>query len=217
MLIEMFSAVMMMPENRLLTTRSERMKRLFLLGMLLGVALVAAACGGGPSAPAATSVPAEATAEAAPTLFIVTRAAPIEIPEGGLEIPGVGTLVASETEDPYFGQPFTKIALVTTKGTAESRVEIILNGDGTYTRNGTAGVLSATRVEAIRTALDELNFFGLQGTMLGPGGGGNEAAAQYGLSIERGGFARSIVSMDGYMPQQYLEFVGLIFEVGLRP
>jgi hypothetical protein len=195
------------------------MKRLFLLGMLLGVAILVAACGGGdaPTAPAATSAPAEGTAEAEPTLFIVTRAAPIEIPEGGLEVPGVGTLVASETEDPYFGQPFTKITLVTSKGTAETRVEIVLNGDGTYTRNGTQGVLSATRVEAIRTALDELNFFGLQGTMLGPGGGGNESAAQYGLTIDRGGFSRSIVSMDGYMPQEYLQFVGLIYEVGLRP
>jgi hypothetical protein len=186
--------------------------------LMLAIGLLAAGCTGQPAATATPSSGETPAADAtAAGLIIVTREPGTELPPGGLEVPSVGTLVASETEDPNAGMPFDSIQLVRAGGSAESpeTVTISINADGSYNRDGTAGVLSPERVQAIIDLIDQVNFFGMQGTLMGPSVG--SGVYQYALTITRVGVSRTIASTDGFMPQAYIQLVGAIFETGLRP
>lgn len=194
--------------------------RLLILPVL---ALLLASCGG-PAAPTATAPAVEATSESAPSptpgLLIVTRdaASLTEEPVGALPIAAAGTLVASETEDPNAGKPFDSIQMSRIgSGSDETpeKIDIVINADGSYTRSGTSGVLTPDRVQALTDMIDKVNFFGLQGNMVGAATG--TGVYQYALTITRAGASRTIVSTDGYMPQEYVQLVGAVFAVGLRP
>lgn len=195
--------------------------------LLLSLVLLFAACGGQGDANAnVTPVIDAVTPENAPVVeptsgvLIVTREPIVTPMEGALPVAAPGTLVASETEDPTAGMIFTSIRFLRVGGGTEEQpdpsVEVILNGDGTYTRNGVAGTLSQSRLMEINDAITAVNFFGLQGTMLGAGIEGS-TLYRYALTIQRGDLNRTVSSMDGFMPQEYIALLGLIFEVGLRP
>ncbi len=194
--------------------------------MLLILMIVILAACGGQSEPTpvvvtdAASVQTAPTVEANQSLLIVTREALPTPMDGALPIAAPGTLVASETEDPTAGLTFTTIEFARTGGGTEEQPEpsvlIILNGDGTYTRNGVSGALAPDRVAAINDGITSVNFFGMQGTMLGPGIEGS-TVYRYAVTIQRGDLNRTLSSMDGFMPQEYIQLLGLIFEVGLRP
>lgn len=195
--------------------------------VLLSMVLLLAACGGQSEATATTGaepIASEsaviATAEGAPGVVVVTREPLVTPMEGALPMAAPGTLVASETEDPTAGMIFTSIRFVRTGGGTEEApdpsVVIEINGDGSYTRNGVAGTLSPDRVAAINDAITAVNFFGLQGAMLGAGIEGS-TVYRYALTIQRGDQNRTVSSMDGFMPQEYITLLGTIFEVGLRP
>jgi hypothetical protein len=186
--------------------------------MLLPVlVLLLAACTPAP----ATSTPlpdAAATVPPAATegLLIVTRAPLTPDEPGALAVPGAGTLVASETEDPNADILFTQIQLVRTRGgDAPERSEIVLNGDGSFTFNGQAGRITPERVQAIQTAINTVNFFGMQATLLNPAATVEEYT--YSLTITRAGITRAIASNDGFMPNEYVALLALVLEAGLRP
>src|SRR5262245_50070075 len=153
----------------------------FRLVMMLAIGLLAAGCTGQPTAaPTQPAGETPATEAATPGLVIVTMAPATELPPGGLPVGGVGTLVASETEDPNAGMPFESIQLVRTGGEEGTpMVTININGDGSYTRDATAGVLAPERVQSIIDLIDSVNFFGMQGTLIGPATG--SGAYQYAL------------------------------------
>jgi hypothetical protein len=196
--------------------------RFMLLTLMI---VVLAACGGQADTtpiPATDSTTAQTapTVAANPTLLIVTREALPTPMEGALPVAAPGTLVASETEDPTAGLTFTTIEFTRTGGGTEEQpepsVQIILNGDGTFIRNGVSGTLSPDRVAAINDMITSVNFFGLQGAMLGAGIEGS-TVYRYAVTIQRGDLNRTLSSMDGFMPQEYIMLLGAIFEVGLRP
>lgn len=161
---------------------------------------------------------AEATQEASPEAFIiVTRNAEEEATsEGALAIPAPGELVASETEDPEASLVFDRLTLVRT-GTVQGnniRDDIELYQNGQYTRNGISGVAPPTTITRIDDLIDAVNFYGMQGTLLGPST--DNDAYLYRLTVERNGLERSIQSQDGFMPVEYITLLGEILLVGMQ-
>lgn len=138
----------------------------------------------------------------------------VTLAEGALPIPLPGTLVASETEEPDLrGVGFDRIVFRQSGGTAGIDVQFEINGqDRSVTRDGNTMAISQEAVDQINQAIDSLNFLGLQGTFLGPGG--NEEAYFYRITVEKGDAARTIASQDGFMPQEYIQFLGLLRTIG---
>lgn len=201
--------------------------------LLLIVALVAAACASDPAptqTPAQASTPQQPSGDSANTVdatnptpdapqvgVIVTRIVPTStpLPRGALPIPGnPATLIAAETEDPALDQLFNRIELSRSEGRNDpTTIDLVIQADGSYVRNGVQGSLSDEDILALDEAIDDINFFGLQGLMLGPSG--SELAYRYRLTIQRGSQQRTINSQDGFMPQPYLRFLSQIVETGL--
>jgi hypothetical protein len=185
--------------------------------MILGLSLLLtlAACGGqaSPTLPAATTAgDAAASTPTTSNVVVVTRP-PRDTTAGSLPVEPPGTLVAAETEDPTAGQPFIQLQLVRVRGGEQaSRDELLINGDGSFTYNGRFGTATAGQLERINLLIDSVNFFGLQGNMLGPVVE-NSGTYQYGLTITRATTSRTIASMDGFMPQEYLQLLGASLDV----
>lgn len=178
--------------------------------LLVILALVLAACSSG-DAPAATNAPEEPTQAAAvnPTqaVIVVTRD-PSDNPFGAVDES------VEVTEDPNPDAMFDSIRFVRVGGgEGAETIELMLQADGTYTRNGTAGVITPERVVEIDTLLDSLNFFNIAGDMLGPGG--DEFMFTYVVTVNRAGVERTIQSDDNRMPQAYKEFVAELMSIGL--
>lgn len=194
--------------------------RLKTLSFFIILALGLAACAGAESptqAPDAADpvVQAEATQDPTAPAFVIVTPEPTVQTEGALEIPGVGTLIASETEDPNMGVPFDTIYVLRTSGEeAAIDLELELRSDGSYTRNGVAGLISPEEVGRINALLDELNFFGLQASMLGPSA--ENVANRYTVTVFRAGQSRSVNSEDEFMPNEYIEFLVALLEIGFR-
>lgn len=156
-------------------------------------------------------------------IVIVTRAVPTATPiTSGLPMPqNPATLVASETEDPGAGMGFDEIRLIRSTMAEDSQSDmLVLYADGRYSFNDQQGTTSGDVLNAIDAALDRVNFFGMQGAMLGPPG--DENAYRYRLTVNRDGQQRSINSQDGYMPQAYIDLLVTIlnatyFEAPLAP
>lgn len=136
--------------------------------------------------------------------------------EGALPIPIPGTLVASETEDPDAGLIFDRIYLVRTgiESGEAIRDEIELLQDGQFTRNGRSGIADTNTIARIDEWIDTVNFYGMQGAMLGPSSETDDY--RYSLTIERNGLERTINSQDGFMPIAYMNLLGEILLVGLQ-
>jgi hypothetical protein len=181
------------------------MLRRFIIG---GIVLALAACTN--QAPTATTVPQPdgltVTPPAPATLVIVTREAP-ELRPGELEIPLPGTLVFSLTEDPNADVPFTRIEVVRQHMGVTDR--LIITGDGTFTYNGVPGVLSPQQIFNLNQAIKDINFYGLQGTMMSTVP--QPDSYEYAVIIERGDDARSLVSQDKFMPNEYIQFVSTLW------
>ncbi|GAB1420161.1 hypothetical protein MASR2M15_02440 [Anaerolineales bacterium] len=148
-------------------------------------------------------------------IVVVTRAATVETLEpGALPILPAGTLVASETEDPNADTPFTYIMFERWGGPGDvPEVTIRINRDGSATFNDVATFIPLGVIDEIQRSLLEINFFGLQGNMMGTPGTGEEF--YYRLTVNREGQERAITSQDGYMPNEYkallAQFVKLTF------
>ncbi|MGB1286697.1 MAG: hypothetical protein ACPG7F_09215 [Aggregatilineales bacterium] len=160
----------------------------------------------------ATAVPVEATEDVPFDNRVIVTRAPLE--EGALEVPPVGVLVASVTEDPEIDLVFDVITLRREGGIDEAPIEIVLNQNGSFTRDGVPGQITPADVTRIDDLIDEINFFGLQGTMMGPAI--DEEDYRFVLRVERNGTARSITSQEGYIPPEYQRLLGAIFDVGFR-
>ena len=187
--------------------------------------LLLAACGGSDSEP--TSPPAEPSAtpgegdanfeELAQNVLgggddegIVPR--PTNTPPESDELPimPAGTLVVSVTEDPeYQGEIFDLIAFRQTGGPTEMDYSFEITGDGRIvTNNNTEGLLSDFDINRLNDAINEINFFGLQGNMLGPAP--SSQVYQYRLTIIQAERERSITAQDNFMPNEYKQFMGFI-------
>jgi len=137
----------------------------------------------------------------APTLLPVEE-------EGALPVPLAGTLVASETEDPQAGLAFDYIYLLQEGGSNNERIIAEIYGDGRTTFNTREGKIGQDTIIEIIRAIDELNYFGIQGTFLGPAPRPNEY--NYTIVVQRGANSRRINAQDGYIPMEFIRFLAQI-------
>lgn len=185
-----------------------------ILLLLLAGLLIMAACA--PEEASPTAALPEATLEPTAPIGVVVTRAPVDEAGGDFALPeaGVGTLVASETEDPNAGLIFDRVRLTRSGGPrSEEGVVLEIFQNGSYTRNGASGSISQQEVARLDALLDEINFFGLQGNMLGPSG--EDPAYRFTLTVVRGADERTIQSQDGWMPQAYIQLLAEFFEVGM--
>jgi len=132
----------------------------------------------------------------------------ITMPPPGVVVTNV-TQEASDGEDdpPPGAQPFTEITLIRAGGITDDYTEIQILQDGTVTLNGElATVLGPQQIGELNQRLDELNFFGLNGTFAG-----NFQAQEDYLYVFRavqGGASRSIRADDQLIPPQLAQFAG---------
>lgn len=202
--------------------------RLIIL-LLIFSSLFLAGCGGGqaPTQDPANNVDATVPAEIAPEETELADLEPtqdpnfvvVTLPSGtedfALEVGAPGTLVASETEDPNVSLVFDRMIFTRTSGPEGSeRLQMELFQDGRYILNGVQGQVPIETILSIDLKLDEINFFGMQGNMLGPSVEGDEY--QYGLTVYRGDDELSVVSMDGMMPTEYEQLLAMLLDIALN-
>lgn len=204
-----------------------RMMGVFLLGITV---LIVSACGAtdalppvlmnnGDGQPSETSLtpepeqplPTQTDGSAPVAVIVVTRASQAESTPDVLADLIYGEMVASATEDPDRDLVFDRIEF-TRYGTSVPRLEVVLNQDGTFTRDAVAGRVSSETVLFIDTMLDDMNFFGLQTVMMGLVA--ESQSARYTVRVVRNGIERAIDSEDGYMPVEYLALIGQLLSIG---
>lgn len=145
-----------------------------------------------------------------PEPFVMPSSTPD--PDGGLEVPLPGTLVASETEEVEPRGDFRYLRFEQRSQGADSGLQLVIYGDGRVERDGREGRISPADIQRINDAIGELNFFGLQGTFMGPPG--NDETFVYRISIETDTMGRAINAQDGYIPTQLRTFMGMVRLLG---
>jgi hypothetical protein len=205
----------------------------YALYLVLVCALVLSACGGGgdgdndtvadntqqtdQTAPAVdpNATPTEDTGNSIADILTVEPVQPHGVTGNEpdeLEVPLPGTLVASATEDPDAGLIFDRVVFTMTGGADNTTLTIELKSDGTMTRDGVVGFVGQDVVNAVDTLLDEVNFFGLQATFLGPAP--DSTVYRYSLRVERAGAERTINAQDGYTPDQIKSLFAKLAQLG---
>lgn len=139
---------------------------------------------------------------------------------GELPVPGLGTLVASETEDPDGLSGFENIILIRTGGplaTEEDpqRLVIRISNTGSISQGDVNGQISQQAIDTIGLLIEEMNFFGAQGTFLSIVGE-DPTVFTYQISVERDGQRRTINAHEGHMPPELQRIVARIIEEGQR-
>jgi len=195
--------------------------------LFIFTSLLLAACGGGQPQPennnnnVDATAPAEVVAEGTesveptddPNIVVVTL--PSGTDDFALEVAAPGTLVVSETEDPNVSAVFDQIIFTRSRGPeGAQRIQLELFQDGRFVLNGVQGQVPIETVLSIDLKIDEVNFFGLQGNMLGPPDEGDEY--QYALTVIRGIDELSVVSMDGMMPTEYQQLLVMFLDIALN-
>ncbi len=134
---------------------------------------------------------------------------PLATTEGQeLPIAPVGTLIASQTEDVQAGTGFDYIYMTQTGGVNNESIVIEIYSDGRAKLNDREGIITRENIVELVRNIDSLNFFGLQGTFMGPAPRPNEYVYQ--IYIKRGGLERLINAQDGYMPIEFSSFLGYV-------
>lgn len=179
------------------------------------IAILLAACDTG-SQSASTQQP-EASSEAGSGSggpgFVLVTVTPFDPDE--LPIAPPGTLVSSATEDVDAGLLFDSVRLVRFGGPeGAERIEVEVFQDGRYIWNGTPGLVTAETVTQIDNAIDTLNFFGMQGAMLGPSA--ETADYRYTITVKRGSSERTINAQDGFYPRELNILLAAILDIGFR-
>lgn len=206
------------------------MRRITLALLFIGALFLSACGGGGDSTPEPQVVipteedipPERATFEATFESILNPPAQPTvagvsSTQEGALEVALPGTLVASATEDPDAGLIFDKVTFSLQGGGNDAALSIEILQDGTLIRDGVASVLPADAVIELDNMLDTLNYFGIQGTYLGPAR--DSSIYRYTITVLRGEMERTINAEDGYMPTELQALFAKIVSLGapVRP
>lgn len=145
-----------------------------------------------------------ATVEATPEVRQVVTEQPNLIP---------GTIIPPATQDPMAGTPFERILFKRTGGITGQPLTIEILSDGTFTRNDASGQLTPDEVQRMTDTLDQLNFFGLQGSFTAPGTGAD--IFEYSITVDRNGASRTIDAQDGLIPSQLMNLINILVQVGM--
>jgi hypothetical protein len=201
---------------------------------LLMMTLILAACGG--DAAPTSAVSSDPTIDpnsvtATPNDFVEQQLATEEVDEGdgedesvvivtpqavveGNDVPLPGTLVHdSEYVDENMGAVFDQIIFSRYGGGDNAPpYRLVVNQDGTYDINGEIfGQVDPSTVTQVDDILDEINFFGINTPMLGPGP--DAINYRYVLTVYRGDDEMSIRAEDGYTPQPVMRLFGALMGI----
>jgi hypothetical protein len=132
--------------------------------------------------------------------------------ESALVVPLPGTLVASETEDPEPGGIFDSVYLRQEGGQNDIITITEVFSDGRVIRDGVEGLVDQISIMEIDNAINTLNFFGMQGTLMGPPGDDNTYV--YRVFVVSGDNERAIMAQDGYMPPEFMALLTLVRQAG---
>lgn len=175
-------------------------------------------------APQPTSEPpqpqgAEALATNPPSILDITPVAIVvtqrpTIP-GELPFEGVGTLVTSPTEDPDAGLPFNWISLYRRGGPpnpdgSQRELFVRIFADGRIVRGNTEGRVVPGLVDLLNLYIREMNFFGAQGTFIGPLGDDDITTFLYTVTVSRGDLEVGLNGMEGFMPPEFERIITTI-------
>jgi hypothetical protein len=210
------------------------------LSLIAGGALLLVGCGGN-TPPATTEAPpvadlvttSEVTTEptfAGPTVDLQITAPP----EGATQPPfptirptfegeiialDSRTLVASRTEDPNAGMPFTSIRIERNGSnssfglmTPNPPLIIDIQGNGQVTFGDLQGQIPQQTLDQMNERIRTIDFFGISGDFIGvlPLEGLEEYI--YKVTIIRGDLTRSIDARDSVMPQELRDFIAYLFQ-----
>jgi hypothetical protein len=131
-----------------------------------------------------------------------------------VNVPLPGTLVHdSEFVDENMGAVFDRIVFTRTGGGDNAPVYLLkLKQDGTYELNRESlGQVDNATVIHIDDILDEINFFGINTPMQGPGA--ESAKYRYAITVERGGDELTLRAEDGFIPQEVMPLFGALMGV----
>lgn len=128
--------------------------------------------------------------------------------EGALPPAGPGTLVASETEDPEPIGPFQLVRLRQQGGRGNITTVIEIYADGRIVRDGEIGTVDAATIGRINQMIDDMGFFSMQGTYIGPPGA--DDTYTYRVYVDSGDIDRAINAQDGYLPQELTSLLATI-------
>ncbi|MBC8170333.1 MAG: hypothetical protein H7X77_01620 [Anaerolineae bacterium] len=211
------------------------MKIKFFTGMLFILLLILTSCGGGQPEPTQvlpTTVQLDggSTAEIpdnalTPVPDVAQTQGPTLTPEPTIEgalIPGgVGTLVASKTEDPEASLPFSLIRMERSggsqaSGTTPMVMVIEIREDGTIKRDEAEGKVAQQSVDILNAMIREMDFFGISGDFLGltPLEGTGEYL--YNITIVRGTLERSIQMRDTLLVQEFRDLISMLLNEGMK-
>lgn len=144
------------------------------------------------------------------SVVIVTPQAVVE--ENAVPLPG--TLVHdSQYVDENMGAVFDQIIFSRYGGGDNAPpVRLVVNQDGTYDINGEiTGQVEPETVTRVDDILDEINFFGINTPMLGPGP--DAINYRYVLTVYRGDDEMSIRAEDGFTPQPVMRLFGALMGI----
>ncbi len=173
---------------------------------LIAICLLALAACTGTTAPTATPEPTVVPDTATPDP--VQQVTPLAVDN----LPAVGEMITSATEDPEAGLVFDNIMFTQTGGASNIELTIELRSDGTLIRNGETSTVSQEEVLAIDAMLDELNFFGIQGVFAAAAP--NPDVYSYSITVERAGSSLMINAQDTYTPVELKELFAAIVNLG---
>jgi hypothetical protein len=213
--------------------------RLVRLLLIIGAAVWLVGCSG--NTPEATSVPNTSVAEVATTSEVTAEAAsevntlppPLTVPpdatqppfptirptiEGEIIAQDSRTLVASRTEDPNAGDPFTSIRIERNGGPGSSLTTpnppliITVQEDGQVVYGEQQGQLSQQTLDQMNDRIRAIDFFGISGDFIGiiPLEGSEDYL--YKVTITRGSLTRSIDARDTVMPQELRDFIAYLLQ-----
>ncbi|GAB4521334.1 MAG: hypothetical protein OHK0046_32590 [Anaerolineae bacterium] len=133
--------------------------------------------------------------------------------EGALPVPLPGTLVASETQEVEPIPDFTSITFNQVDGETGTTFGFQIFGDGRVVLpDGRSTVVSAETIAQLNQTIRDLNFFGLQGTYLGPPAEARKY--RYQITVESGSIARTINAQDGFIPVELRQFLAAVRAIG---
>jgi hypothetical protein len=145
----------------------------------------------------------------------VSEAPPTRQPpsgDGALAVAPPGTLVASETEEPEPGGMFEFIYFEQTGGPGNEEIIFQIFPDGRVVSEDRTVTVGQNVIEGLNHQITELNFFGMQGNLMGPPGRADEY--RYRIAVGRNGMERAISAQDRYMPPEFISFLSMIRNAG---
>lgn len=180
---------------------------------LIFLLMLAACTGGGDQSPTlaptlppqAETTPEEPTLEPIPASDVqLTLAAPI---------PGTLVVAAPTVGEPTIVLEFTDLTFTRSGGLVGQPITVVVNADGSILRNGTASTITPDQVEAIRSRLDRINFFQLQGIFTSAGNSAD--IFTYSITVNGNMGSRTIFAQDGLIPPELIDLFTLLAELGV--